>query len=405
MAILPSLPVADADQRRVQMDEASASGLFRFLATRLAVTGLFLLLMALVAGIYLDRSEGSQTLRHRVMDYAAKPDRYDLVFIGDSRTYCGIHPEYLDPLLGTRSVNIANFAHWFPTQFAMERDLGPSLRGRTVVWTIGHQNFTPINLQPVYPLRLDTAWDLVRLGLTMPGLADTFLQSFTVTRVFSERSKLKAQLQGLLQVPAAPARAGTARPPPDAYVSALSRDQAQAAAASLRFTLKDDPTVASVSDVYDAGALTSLVIYRKGGGYERVEIDHAYFRWQQQRAAPRRMTDAAAAAYSFQADPRMLELFQLMLDDFRRNGVKLIVNEIEEAGFMYPHPAVRAAARRFMQTEVRRRVEAAGFTYVRADLDLLTDSDFFDYNHLNRSGIAKYSPMLAKLLKPIVAAN
>ena len=171
------------------------------------MAALFLVLLAWGAGVYLDAVEGSQTLRHRVMDYAANPDRYDLVFIGDSRTYCGIHPEYLDPLLGTRSVNIANFAHWFPTQFAMERDLGASLRGRTVVWTVGHQNFTPINLQPVYPLRLDAAWDLVRLGLTMPGLGDTFLQSFTVTRVFSERRKLQAQLQALLQVPAPPTRA------------------------------------------------------------------------------------------------------------------------------------------------------------------------------------------------------
>jgi hypothetical protein len=390
----------------LQLDRASISSVACFLATRFAITTIFLLLMAWGAGLYLEKTRGDQPLHQRVIGVKLDPAKYDILFVGDSRTYCGIHPEYLDPLLGTRSINLASFAHWFPTQFAMIRDLGPSLSGRTVVWTIGHQNFTAINIQPVYPVKIGHAVDIVRMGLNMTGLANSLLQSYTLTRGVAEKTQLLGDLQSLLQIPAPPAKVEPRKgntPAVGAFVSTVSQDKAQQSATNLGRALKHDPTVASFSPVYDSGAVTSVVIYHHAGGYERVEIDQDYFRWQQKRITPKPMTNEAAAHYVFEADHRMLKLFDVMLDEFKRSGAKLIVNEIEEAGFMYAHPKIRAAARLFMQTEIRRRVEAAGFTYVRADLDRLEDADFFDYNHLNSRGIAKYSPMLAELLKPSLA--
>ena len=59
----------------------------------------------------------------KVARYRQRALQYDLLFVGDSRTYCAMHPEQIDPLLGTRSVNLAFWAHWFPSQYPAAQDI------------------------------------------------------------------------------------------------------------------------------------------------------------------------------------------------------------------------------------------------------------------------------------------
>ena len=80
----------------------------------------------------------------------------------------------------------------------------------------------------------------------------------------------------------------------------------------------------------------------------------------------------------------------------------MIVNEIEEAPYVYGSPENRQAFREVMRTSVRPRVESRGIPYLTTDLDQLQNDDYFDYNHLNSSGVAKYTPMLAAALRPLL---
>src|ERR1044071_8369711 len=83
-------------------------------------------------------SIGGASLESKLAWYELHANEIDVIYIGDSRAYCGIHADLLDPLLGTHSLNMASFANWLPTQLALVRDLVPKIpKGTTVVWSIG----------------------------------------------------------------------------------------------------------------------------------------------------------------------------------------------------------------------------------------------------------------------------
>ncbi len=63
--------------------------------------------------------EDAAPLANKLLYYRQHRSDYNLVLLGDSLTYTGLHPEFIDPLLGTRSVNLAIFAHWFATQYPL----------------------------------------------------------------------------------------------------------------------------------------------------------------------------------------------------------------------------------------------------------------------------------------------
>lgn len=107
--------------------------------------------VALIWGRSASQSGGN--LIQKLAYYKAHGDQFDTVFLGDSRTYCGLHPEQLDPLLGAHSYNLAHWSNWFPTQYAFLQDFLPHLRpGTTVVWSLGHVNFVDAAIQPAYPV-------------------------------------------------------------------------------------------------------------------------------------------------------------------------------------------------------------------------------------------------------------
>ena len=92
--------------------------------------------------------------------YQLDPEAFDLVMLGDSRTYCAFHPPYLEKLLDHRVANLASWSHWLPTQYAQFQDLVERIPGNaTVVWSVGYQNFKLCGgCSPVdYPINPETA--------------------------------------------------------------------------------------------------------------------------------------------------------------------------------------------------------------------------------------------------------
>src|ERR1700685_2756878 len=70
------------------------------------------------AGLFYPRSTpspgGANGISDRVPWYLKHRAEFNLIFLGDSRTYCGVHTGLIDPHLGTRGINLAQFSHWFP---------------------------------------------------------------------------------------------------------------------------------------------------------------------------------------------------------------------------------------------------------------------------------------------------
>jgi hypothetical protein len=86
---------------------------------------------------------GAAPLPSRVKHYLQDPNAYSVIFLGDSRTYCAIHPELIERYVNTmHGLNLSNFAHWLPTQYSMVRDIVDSIpNDAVVVWSIGHGLF------------------------------------------------------------------------------------------------------------------------------------------------------------------------------------------------------------------------------------------------------------------------
>lgn len=334
--------------------------------------------------------------RARTAFYQADPHRFDMVFLGDSRTYCGIHADLIDPLTGRRSINLSAFSHWLPAQYAQLRDIaGDIAPGTVVVLSVGHQNFDPSPIQRSYPISLANAARLVVFGISPLDLVHNVIWAFRPGRVLMERDSWRDRFlahAGLLVKPQPKAVAI----PGQANVAAAPDALAERAAA-LVGEWQGKPGVAQAQVTIDEGKVTSVAIIRTGGSYYRVETDPAYFR-------ARQVSQPAAdpASFTWTPDPVRVRIFEAMLDLLRERGIATIVNEMEEAPYIYGGDAMRAKYRDAMDRHIRPRVAARGFPYMRVDFDRLNDDDYFDYNHLNSRGIERFTPMLAAKLRGLL---
>lgn len=332
--------------------------------------------------------------RARTAYYQADPRRFDMLFLGDSRTYCGIHSDLIDPLTGRRSINLSAFSHWLPAQYAQLRDIADDIApGTVVVLSIGHQNFDPSPIQRSYPISLANAARLVAFGISPPQLVHNLVWALPPVRTLLDRSSLRDRLL---------ARAGLRvnSPPPAAIPGqaniAAFPDALAGEAATLLGEWRGKPGIADAQVTIDEGRITSVAIIRTGGSYYRVETDPAYFRARQVPAK----TDPASFAWT--PDPVRLRVFEAMLDLLRERGIATIVNEMAEAPHIYGSDAMQAKFRDAMDRYIRPLAAARGFPYTRVDFDRLNDDDYFDYNHLNSRGIARFTPMLAEKLRGLL---
>ncbi|MBD3867184.1 MAG: hypothetical protein IFK94_03580 [Acidobacteria bacterium] len=352
-------------------------------------------------GLFLIKTDGppspTGSLVQKMSAYELDRSRFDMVFVGDSRTYCAMHPDLLDPLLGVRSTNLAHWANWLPTQYAQFQDLIETMPPTTtVVWSVGHQNFQPVaeRIHAAYPVCLARIPQYLSLGYSLDSLKDNLVFFGPSTTVLGWMPRLRERVDHALERPvldtAVEAGAGTLRP--DGLSDIMKR-------------LRDDPGTGSLELLFDDGSVTSVAVSKTNGAYERVELAPGYFR-EKQRENARSLKDGQEGGLDeFLPADEYWNTFLAILDLCRAHDVRLVVNEVEEAPYVYLTTERQEALRRFMRETVEREVTARGFPYVRVDFDLLSDADYFDFNHLNQSGIRKYSRLLADRLRPVLSRS
>jgi len=311
----------------------------------------------------------------------------DLIFLGDSRTYCAMHPEVLDPLLGTRSYNLSHWAHWLPTQYPQAEDLAPLIpSGTTVVWSVGEQNFRTGEILAKYPIGLNNIPTYLGVGVSLGQMAGNLAAFNPLSFFYSRRGALFDRASALAGAPLAAGERADAGDPREELLrleqEALCR-----------------PGVVRAEVQAPKGKPVAVAQFMRGGGYLLEELDPAHFRARQR---PGGDTIELAPEMAVFPDPSRWALFLAMLDLFRANNIHVVVNVLEEAPHSYRDSASRQQARAFMDGLVRREVVARGFAFVRADLDQLTNAEYFDYNHLNARGVEKYSHLLAGVLRPLL---
>jgi hypothetical protein len=311
---------------------------------------------------------------------------YDLVFLGDSRTLCGLDPLVVDRILGSRSVNLAHWAHWLETQYPNYTDLVPAIPPSTrVVWSIGHVLFQPIraavNASYLIPLRL--APDYVAWGYGPLRILDNLSHSIPGLELFARRDQIRAGFDVRMNVPL--------RRPQIAPADLRNAERF----GQLKTQLEADPNVARIDPFVEGDTITSAAVWMWGGNYRRVEFEHEFFRAKQREESL--ISNKEISGDTFQVDPPLWRTFIALLELFKANHVQLIVNEIHEAPYRYGN-AKNARLYREVMDRVQREVTARGFRYLRVPFDTLTDEDYFDYDHLNDVGADKYSQLVAQQL-------
>ncbi len=337
------------------------------------------------------RERGRLSLLSKRDFYLTAPENYGIVFFGDSRTFCAFHPDLLEPDLGTPGYNLSFWANWMPTQYASISDIAPTIPPGTVfVWSLGHVNFTAGEIRPVYPLGWPRLFEFQSAGFTFDELRENLFAYTPVMWAFGYRDLAMHALEFQLDQPVLSATKQKAKP-------------ADGSKALLDTLVKRVGGAGAVSktEVYRDGAdLASVALYKTNGAYLRVETKPEFYRGLQQETVEAHRS--AGPVPAFEPDPRYWALFLKSLDVLQQNGVRVVLNEIEEAPHNYPSIAARDAARKFMGEMVRAEAERRGIPYVRADFDRLNDAHYFDFNHLNEIGVGAYTNMVAPLLKPHV---
>lgn len=370
--------------------------------------------------------------------YRQHKTEFDLILLGDSLTYTGLHPEFVDPALGTRSINMAHFANWLATQYPLIQDIVPVIpHGTRVLWSVHLYDFNDagLSIQHVYPVGVLNAFRYWAWNAPNPGLVDNVLYYNPLTSFFVKTDELRERvmqrgakpvtLPGIaaraLANPTASAQAESSQLRHDPFFDNSPATEATFPAAPQFISLQNHtlresealkdrlieyysrfPSVAAVSPVSDRGQINSVILYLKRGGYYRIELVPEYFREKQREMAQSQwhLDDQAAENYTPPPlGPVSLKMFEAGLAAFRNAGVPVTVNAMEEAPFTFPNEIVRKKYRRLVDQTLQPIVRRYGDDYIHADYNSITDSDYFDYNHFNSSGIAKYTPLLVNALR------
>jgi hypothetical protein len=355
-------------------------------------------------------------LHAKLAYYRAHASSFDLLFVGDSRTYTDVDPERLDARLGTRSLNLAASGNWFPTQYPNLQDLLPHVpEGTVIVWSIGHQNFQKVHdaIELTYSIGVGNVYRYLKWGFSWRSIHENVLDGVPGFKLYTRRYQLRERLDRILARSFGPTGSTIAAVSADAVDGEgltrvhAEKGSADAAAASpvvdVEEALKsyaDDPSVVHVQRYYDNGELTSVALYKRRGNCVRVELRPDFFREKQADMAAKLRP---LSADRFVPDPEYWNNFLGIVDSFAARHVRLIVNEFEEAPYQYEIPKNRKIYRDFM-ISVRSFFEERGIPYVRVDFDRLTNDDYFDYNHMNSRGIDRFTPMFVDQLRPVLAA-
>ena len=369
----------------------------------LYVTAISLTLIAAITYLYLKHYSGHELYREadrsgsliqKFKYYKKHHEDYDLIFVGDSRTYCNIQPYFVDQSFGSKSYNLAIFAHWFPTQYPFIRDLLESgtAKNKTVIWSIAVSNFIHAKGYPIvqnsYPLKIKDIATYWSIGFPISELFNNTLYyhflpiHYALEYTRSKSAKIDLSLQKELFSKPLDNNKGNLKPN-ESHIPKLP------------FTDKIQQEVFN-------NHITSYTTLSTAGSYYRIELDHEFFRKKQREYSSQKLSTNNNNSNSLAEIDTQIYLYNLfikILDEFKSHNINLIVNVVEEAPHVYGSKSDLAAHRNFMNNKIRKEVESRGFRFIGVNYDLFKDADYFDYNHMNSVGSTKYSVALGKILR------
>ncbi len=383
-----------------------------------AVFGVFFALWVAAPAVFRPRAYSIPS--SKLVSYADHKSDYKLVFIGDSRTYTDIQPRVIDPIIGRPSYNMASFGLWLPLQYLEFRDAFKEIpAGTVVVWSLSHLNLAPVG---------DRWWIPGQYKFTLADAAEYIHDGYPILRVFREYNaapyspadlalKLREKLMKVLnevywrQGHKNPvARNTTARSLSrmgyqlrliDAPAS--SAEAHKAVAEMIMQRLKQEPGVVYVMPVNQDGNITSIEVTRADGGYDRIIVDHAFFKAQQARLWPRNTTGTGC---SFVPSQVYLRTFKKVLDLVVEHRLKMVVNYIEDAPGSWTSDSERRCAKQFVLDTIVPMLQQRGISFIGPDFYPrigFSNDWYFDNSHLTTEGAAMYSQMLGADLKQVLA--
>lgn len=346
---------------------------------------------------------------------------YNLVFIGDSRTYTNINNYQIDTILKTNSFNMAMWANWFPTQYSFLQDFLPTVPDNTtLVFSFGYQNFSYCKINDTYPIDyyrakeyMDWGFSLFELKpalyynnnkiLPLLPLSQTQIHTWFLEKmdnyfaVFNskkevQREKIQLQEEETKLQSTTLSNQNDAKKTKENPVKNNTIDQ-------LKTFYKNNPEVTEVIEKKEKDTITSLEVFWKRGNYWRVEIDSVFFRSKQLKNLHEAKKGGNISKNDFVSDERYWKNFEGIIKLLKKNDkrLKIILNYVDEAPYTYW--AGRGIFTNFINTKLKPYIASQGFTFITADVSDIPDGDYFDYNHMNSKGTVKYSERLAKILK------
>lgn len=347
------------------------------------------------------RSLSSGTIPFKEDFYFKNVKDYNLVIIGDSKAFCAFHPDQLDPVLGTRSLNLAHWSNWFPTQYSfLKKNINRFPKDTQIIWSIGHQNFYKSKINTVYPFSLPTVLKFINDGYNASELLNATLSYTPILALYGRSTQIFNKVSSILSKPIyqiAPFQ----ETPPD---QSVKKNDVQDTNVQHQ---KGDPiadwqnhTLTGYLDYYydDRGNLASIGQYKKNGAYLRTEYKPDFYRQKQVKQTISQDKEFP----QFTPPPQTWSLFLEMLDLFESHDLKVIVNILDEAPYVYASPNHYKSLQSFLAGPVAAEVTKRGFDFVYVDHAKLQDAHYFDYNHMNSHGVERFSQLFINAAKDMI---
>lgn len=361
------------------------------------------------------RPASYSTPSSKVNTYLAGRKMYNMLFVGDSRTYTDIQPRVTDLVTMRKSYNLASFGLWMPVQYLEFRDVFPKVpQGTVIVWSLSHHNFNPVG---------ERWWIPGQYAFGLFDFVQYAFDGYPLRRILREyeeapyspadlvvglRKKLLPSPQtvmwrtpwlhrGVMAAASAPGGERAAVPRPSVPSAAeLNRTAAE----QIMRRLKEDHQVISITPVMQDGIINSVETTRSDGGYDRIIVDRAFFKQQQSKLWPPH--PGGDIVCSVVANDVYMKTFTRILDLISKYRLRVIVNYIEDAPGSWPSEADRRCARQFIVRSIEQMLRRRGIAFIAPDFyPLIHESNdfYFDNSHLISEGAAKYSKALAIEIK------
>ena len=332
---------------------------------------------------------GSGLLPEKRDFYLNNTERYDVLFLGDSRTLCGLHPDMLKPYTGLEGFTLAHWSNWLPTQYALIKDIIDDIPQDTlIVWSVGGDNFGLSPIEEIYPISWSNGISLAKAGYPAGDIINNLLYYTSVTSVIGQRVRVFNFLNTALAYPLASqvSEQSVARTP-----SANTADEGE----MLR-VFREEEGIGYIRTWYDQGRLVSVAQYKTNGAMLRTEIVPDFYRGKQAELT------RTAVSENIHFNPTSWKIFTDILAMLQERGLRVVVNEMDLTPHRYVDQEDHWKTQDILRAKLKPVVESYGFDYVHVNYKKFTDEDYFDYNHMNAKGVKKFSADLGPQLKAII---